>query len=65
MNIERMVLKLEHPNGSPLVIHEDIHISVEWVSKEFMSHYLSQLAIAVSHVCAPRYEVEVLLSGKC
>ena len=65
MNIERVVLKLEHPDCGPRCIHKDVDVAVQWIAKEFVSHYLRQLAVAVAHVGAPRYEIEVLLSGKC
>jgi len=62
MDKECMVLKLKHPDGSPLMIHEDVDVSVEWGSEEFMPHYLGQLAIAVSLIGAPWDKVKVLLA---
>ena len=48
-----MILKLEHPHCRPLLVHKHIHVSVERVPQELVSYYLRQLAIAVSHICAP------------
>lgn len=65
MDIERMVLKLEHPARCPLLVHEHVHIPVHWVSQELVSYNLCQLAVAVSYICAPWDVVEVLLSDEC
>ena len=65
MNIECMILKLEHPNRGLLLVHEDIYIPVHWISQELVPYYLGQLAIAISHIRASRDIVKVFQACEC
>lgn len=65
MDIVRMVLELKHPDGRSCRIHEDVNIAIQRIAKKPVPYDLCQLAIPVTHICAPGYEVKVLLSCEC